>query len=210
MKKTLVFILLLTTTLMFSKNDTIRVKDFLYKFELNRDYSAIGDSFTKNCVRTLDEIYVKKALVIQIEGEKVDVLEALIRSNKLVKIEPQIRRGEPNEHRRGVILWHDSYGIYFRKNLTDNFSQKTAGKNSSRTLLSHEILHGYNFVYDENYFKRRMNLNTQQQLMTRNGVNVSFPNKEEEYVTMLNNQVSRILGEDVRSNYSKKYYIQKK
>jgi hypothetical protein len=51
-----------------------------------------------------------------------------------------------------------------------------------------------------------MNRSTKGKKLTQKGHDLSFPNKEEELVVRLTNQVARKLGEDVRRNYGRNYF----
>jgi hypothetical protein len=166
--------------------------------------------FQKFTIISLNSLYNKDAMNVFINNSlnKVNVLEKLITSKSIVTIE----RGENNSFIsiKNKVKFNPNVGIIFR--LTDtakiypsdlNASEipTDLGRNSPMSLLAHELYHAYNSQFDKEYSKRKNDRST------KNASHVSFPNKEEEYVTLhLQNQTNDILGEDRRVNYGKSYY----
>lgn len=68
--------------------------------------------------------------------------------------------------------------------------------------MSHELIHGYNGLYDKETSKRLSDVSTQGQIFDAYKRDFSFTNKEEEYTTTLANQVNENLNEDERTNYA--------
>lgn len=152
---------------------------------------------------------------VDINGKKVDMLQTLISDKKnTISIAQQNpdskdyqKNGNNYDPSTKTVNWRDKDGITFRKDVTQPNSGTNQGKNSPISLLSHELIHGYNDTQDANYNSRKADKTTADEgLITSSGVNLSFSNAEEKYTTGLANQVNDNLGEDRRVNYGKNYY----
>ena len=70
-------------------------------------------------------------------------------------------------------------------------------------MLSHELYHAYNWLFDPDGYKRRM--------ITPNNIGkeqgAPFGNEEEFYATSQQNQVNKVLGEAYRPHYGGKSII---
>lgn len=166
--------------------------------------------FQKSTIMCLNTLYNTGAMNVSINNtlQKINVLEALITSKTITTIE----LGDNNNfiHIKNKVKFNPHVGILFR--LTDtakiypsdlNASEIPAdlGRNSAMSLLAHELYHAYNCQFDKEYLNRKKDRST------KNASHVSFPNKEEEYVTLhLQNQTNILLNEDTRINYGKSYY----
>jgi len=74
-------------------------------------------------------------------------------------------------------------------------------------VLAHELIHCYNELYEtEEYLKRKKDHSPRGKKLDYAGHDLSFPNKEEEFVIKMTNQVAKRLKEDKRSNYGRTYY----
>ncbi|KFF08935.1 hypothetical protein IW15_22645 [Chryseobacterium soli] len=69
----------------------------------------------------------------------------------------------------------------------------------------HEVIHGYNHLFDSKYGERRRNdysTKSEKSILTPDGANLRFKNEEEEFTTTnLGNQMNTVLNEDKRTNY---------
>jgi hypothetical protein len=165
-------------------------------------------------ITALNTLYQKNAMSVYVYkpndlGEiNVNVLEKIISSKDITIIE----RGESNSFIpiKNRIKFNPDFGILFRitenskiypSDLNANEIPIDLGRNSPMSLLAHELYHSYNYQFDNQYFNRKNDKSTQ------DNKHLSFPNKEEEYVTLyLQNQTNDILGENRRTNYGKNYY----
>ena len=60
--------------------------------------------------------------------------------------------------------------------------------------LAHELMHGYNDIYDhDNYIARRNDTSTRGKIISTEGYDFSFTNAEEKHVTTLANQANEKL-----------------
>jgi hypothetical protein len=183
---------------------------FQYSYIPNRVYTTIQDSFLKNTLIALDYLYKNDILTVTYASETqkitLDILDALIHEAD----EPiNIKQGDSNKYypASNTVQFKDTHGVQFRKNYKKRFSGSNIGYNSPLALLSHELIHCYHELFDETgYRKRRVNKSTKGTKLTQHGRDLSFPNKEEELVIRLTNQVVKTLGEDKRGNYGRNYY----
>nr|WP_262912553.1 RHS repeat-associated core domain-containing protein [Chryseobacterium sp. MEBOG06] len=194
----------------------IRIGEHVYSYQKNRDYSKIGNDFERNAYKAIDKLYSSGAMKVDINGKKVDMLQTLI-SDKKNTISIAQQKPEASDYQKNgnnydpstkTVNWRDKDGITFRKDVTQPNSGTNQGQNSPTSLLSHELIHGYNDTQDNiNYNSRKADKTTANEgLITPNGANLSFSNLEEKHTTGLANQVNDNLGEDKRTNYGKNYY----
>ena len=74
-------------------------------------------------------------------------------------------------------------------------------------VLAHELIHCYNELYEtEAYLRRKSDQSSRGKKLDHVGRDLSFPNKEEEFVIQMTNQIAKRLKEDKRSNYGRSYY----
>ena len=185
-------------------------QSFQYSYVSDRNYSEIKDSFLKNTLIALDYMYKNDVLTVTyVRGEEkrtLDILDALIHEAD----EPiNIRQGDSNKYypASNTVQFNDTHGVKFRKDYKKRFNGLNIGYNSPLSLLSHELIHCYHELFDEaGYRRRRINKTTKGRKLTQHGRDLSFPNKEEELVIRLTNQVAKSLGEDKRGNYGRNYY----
>lgn len=187
-------------------------EQFKYYYDAERDLERINDSFLKNTLQALDYMYKHDLLLLSftdpISGEKnkFDIIDILVDENEEPVYIVQTTKNTYNPN-TNTITFYDTHGVSFRKDYKKRFTHKNLGFNSPISLLAHEIIHCFHELYDEhNYRKRKMNRTTKGTKVTQKGHDLSFPNKEEELVIRLTNQVARKLGEDVRRNYGRNYF----
>lgn len=198
----------------------IRIGGQVYSYQKNRDYKKIGNDFERNAYMAVDKLYSSGAMKIDVNGKKVDILQTLI-SDKKNTINIAQQTPDANDYQKNgntydpgtkTVNWRDKDGASFRKDVTKPNSGTNQGKNSATSLLSHELIHGFNHTQDINnntnyYSNRKADKTTANEgLITPSGVNLSFSNAEKKYTTELTNQVNDNLGEDKRANYGKNYY----
>jgi RHS repeat-associated protein len=192
----------------------IKIGSTYYSYEKDRNYDKIKNNFERNAYKALDYLYSTKALEVTIgegkDSQTIKVLDILINDKKNTI---KIQEGKTNLHKDGKISFNPSNGIAFFKDLENPYSRDgknnpiaNYGTNSPSSILAHELIHGYNSLYDKEFKSRRSDSSTQGLLIDSYGRNFSFPNAEEKYTTKLSNQVNRTLGEDERSNYGIVYY----
>ena len=189
----------------------IRIGDNVYSYKKDRDYNEIENEFERNTYQALDKLYASSAMNINFGDENnpniVNVLDKLINdTDNILNIHENKANGGPNgfDPFSQSISFDPSEGILFTKDITKPDSEENTGYNSPTARLGHELLHGYNMFNDDEYVARRTDtstMNPENAIYDTNGVNVSFTNKEEKYVTGLGNQINSKLGEDKRTNY---------
>jgi hypothetical protein len=187
-------------------------KQFRYSYVEDREYDKIQHSFLKNTLKALDYISKHDLLLLTYKDEssgqknKFDIIDILVDDTEEPVYISQDIKNQYNPS-TNVISFNDTHGVSFRKDHKKNFTHKNLGFNSPIALLAHEIIHCFHELYDEhNYKKRKLNKSTKGLKVTHTGRDLSFPNKEEELVVRLTNQVIRKLGEDVRRNYGRNYF----
>ena len=192
-----------------------KTKQFKYTYVYRRDYRKFEDAFLINTIVALDYLYENDILLVnykarfskeQNEDIHVNIIDVLVDETK----EPVfIRQFHKNQYQpaTNTIFFNDTQGATFRKNYRKRFTPDNKGYNSPLALFAHEIIHCYHELYDlENYNKRRQNKSTKGRKVVPSGADLSYPNKEEELVILLTNQVVKKLGEDIRTNYGRNYY----
>lgn len=185
-------------------------KIFAYTFVENRNYTEISDSFLKNTLEALDFLYKTDSLTIKYKDEgitkTVDIIDALLADKKS---DIKIIQSNKNTYNpaTNTITFFDTHGIVFRKNHRKRWFSKNKGYNSPVSLLSHELIHCYNEIYElEDYKKRKLDKSSRGKKIDSSGRDLSYPNKEEQFVIRMVNQVAKRLGEDIRTNYGRDYY----
>lgn len=181
-----------------------------YQYMPNRDYKSIEDRFTRNTHIAIDYLYKTNALTITFEDEGVvttiDIIDVLIADKKN---DIQIIPGNRNAYnpRLNTVMFLDTHGAVFRKNHKKRWFRRNKGFNSPVALLSHELIHCYNELYQtEAYLDRKKDHSHRGKKIDYDGRDLSFPNAEEAFVIKMTNQVAKRLGEDKRSNYGRNYY----
>ena len=188
-------------------------KQFHYKYIYRRDYRKFENNFLINVVVALDYLYENDILLVDYSkinkyktNKKIDIIDVLVdRTNEPI----YIRKFHKNQYQpsTNTIFFNDTQGASFRKNYRKKYTLKNQGFNSPLALFAHEIIHCYHELHDEEqYQERRRNHETKGKKIVPSGVDLSYPNKEEELVVLLTNQVVKKLGEDIRTNYGRSYY----
>jgi hypothetical protein len=185
-------------------------KMVLYNFIENRKYESITDRFLKNTFIALDHLHYTNALTITYNDDgiikTVDIIDVLTDDTvNNITIIPGNRNAY--NHKLNSIMFLDTHGVVFKKNHRRQWFKKNKGYNSPVALLSHELIHCYNELYEtEDYLNRKRDQSGSRKKIDFDGNNLSYPNAEEEFVIKMTNQVVEILGEDKRSNYGRNYY----
>jgi hypothetical protein len=181
-----------------------------YNYNETRDYKIIADRFLRNTTIALDYLVKHSTLTITYvddgETKRVDIIDVLIAdtTNKITIIPAQKNAYSPKYN---TVLFYDTHGVVFRKNHKKQWFRRNKGYNSPLALLSHELIHCYNELYEtENYLERKQNHGSRGRKIDNDGRDLSFPNAEEVFVIKMTNQVAKRLGEDKRSNYGRSYY----
>jgi hypothetical protein len=185
--------------------------DFInYSYTEKRVYESIDDRFLRNTCKALDFLVRTNALTIQFEDDdahkRVDIIDVLVADTEH---NISIVHGKRNayNHRLNSIMFLDTHGAMFRKNHKKKWFRKNKGYNSPVALLSHELIHCYNELYENDaYLDRKRDHTHRGQKIDYDGRDLSFPNAEEAFVIKMTNQVAKYLGEDKRSNYGRSYY----
>ena len=181
-----------------------------YKYVPDRDYNAITDRFTRNTFIAIDYLYKTNALTITFkdDGElkTLDIIDVLVADTENnITIVPGNRNAY--NHRLNSVMFLDTHGATFRKNHKKRWFRRNKGTNSPVALLSHELIHCYNELYEnEDYLARKGDHSQRGKKIDYDGRDLSFPNAEEAFVIKMTNQVAKRLGEDKRSNYGRNYY----
>ncbi len=192
-----------------------KTKQFKYTYVYRRDYKSFEDTFLINTIVALDYLYENDILLVnykakflkkQNEDKQVNIIDVLVDKPK----EPvYIRQFHKNQYQpaTNTIFFNDTQGATFRKNYRKRFTSDNKGFNSPLALFAHEIIHCYHELHDsKHYHERRRNHSTKGKKVVQSGADLSYPNKEEELVILLTNQVVKKLGEDIRTNYGRNYY----
>jgi len=187
-------------------------KIFKYVFKKHRDYTAISDDFLRNTLQIIDYLYLNEIMTVSYnknttDEKVVDIIDALVDE---ATEDIHIIQGDKNQYfpATNTIKFKHQHGVMFRKDYKKRFSGSNIGYNSPMSLFAHEIIHCYHELFDENgYRSRRLDRTMKVKKVNSNGKDLSFPNKEEELVIRLTNQVIKKLGEDKRRNYGRDYYL---
>lgn len=182
--------------------------DYAYKAE--RNYNLITDRFIRNTTIALDFLVKTSTLTITFEEDnqtkRLDVIDVLVADTENnITIIP----GKKNAYspKYNTVMFYDTHGIKFRKNHKKKWFRRNKGYNSPVSLLSHELIHCYNELYDtEDYLDRKRDHDSRGKKIDNDGRDLSFPNAEEVFVIKMTNQVAARLDEDKRSNYGRSYY----
>ena len=181
-----------------------------YHYLANRDYTAISDRFIRNTFTALDFLYKTRSLTITLEDDnkkhQIDIIDVLIDDTENnISIVPGDRNAYNPE--QNSVMFLDTHGVVFRKNHRKQWFRKNRGYNSPVSLLSHELIHCYNEIYNtQDYLARKRDHSSRRRKIDYDGNDLSFPNAEEVLVVKMTNQVAHRLGEDKRSNYGRSYY----
>lgn len=185
-------------------------QEFKYSYQEKRAYSTIENSFLKNTLKAIDFLYETDSLTIKYKDEEtmktVDIIDVLIADElNNIKIIQGIKNSyNPNTN---TLTFFDTHGIVFRKNHKKRWFTKNRGYNSPVSLLSHELIHCYNELYEtEDYHARKKDFRSKGRKIDNDGKDLSYPNKEEQFVIRMTNQVAKRLKEDKRTNYGRSYY----
>ena len=189
----------------------LQQKPHHYTYIEDRNYQEIPDRFLHNCFKALDYLHKTDALTITYEDdgilETVDIIDVLIADTqndiKLIYSKGKNFYSPINN----TVGFYDTHGVVFRKNHKKKWFIKNKGYNSPMAVLAHELIHCYNELYEtEEYLKRKIDHTSRGKKLDHAGRDLSFPNKEEEFVIKMTNQVAKRLHEDKRSNYGRSYY----
>lgn len=130
-----------------------------YIFEANRDYTQLEDRFLRNTTIALDFLVKSSALTISFIDngipKTIDIIDVLVADsvNNITVISGQKNAYSPSHN---TVLFYDTHGVVFRKNHKKKWFRRNKGYNSPVSLLSHELIHCYNELYDtEDYHKRK-------------------------------------------------------
>lgn len=181
-----------------------------YGYQANRDYNSISDRFVRNTTIALDYLVKNNTLTISFKDDeklkRIDVIDVLISDiENNISIVPGNRNAY--NHKLNAIMFYDTHGVVFRKNHKKLWFRRNKGYNSPLALLSHELIHCYNELYEtEDYHARKQDHSSRGEKVDNDGHDLSFPNAEEVFVIKMTNQVAKRLGEDRRSNYGRNYY----
>ena len=186
---------------------------FHYKYQYRRNYKPIDNEFLINTLVALDYLYENDMLLVDYDkiksyerNDKVNIIDVLVDETPDTIY---IRQFHKNQYQPGTntIFFNDTQGAIFRKNYRKRFTSSNKGFNSPLSLFAHEIIHCYHELHDEHhYHARKHNHKTKGKKVVPSGKDLSYPNKEEELVILLTNQVIKKLGEDIRTNYGRSYY----
>jgi len=182
----------------------------IYHYKENRDYKQIQDRFLRNTTIALDFLVKSSVLTITFEDDgitkRLDVIDVLVADTKNnITIMPGKKNAYSPLH--NTVLFYDTHGAVFRKNHKKRWFRRNKGYNSPVALLSHELIHCYNELYEtEDYHERKQDHTSRGKKVDNDGRDLSFPNAEEVFVIKMTNQVAKRLGEDKRSNYGRSYY----
>ena len=166
-----------------------------YIYDEDRDYTAVPDRFLRNCFKALDYLHKTNALTITYEEdgimETVDIIDVLIADTQNdIKIVYSEGRNFYNPS-NNTVGFYDTHGVVFRKNHRKKWFTKNKGYNSPMAVLAHELIHCYNELYEtEDYLKRKRDHSPRGKKLDHIGRDLSFPNKEEEFVIKMTNQVT--------------------
>ena len=181
-----------------------------YNYNADRNYELIHDRFLRHTLMALDYLYKTNALTISFTDEgmikTVDIIDVLVDDNEN---NITIISGNRNAYnpKRNSVMFYDTHGAVFRKNYKKKWFQSNKGYNSPMSLLSHELIHCYNELYEtDDYLARKRDHSSRGKKIDYDGHDLSFPNAEEVFVIKMTNQVASRLGEDRRSNYGRAYY----
>lgn len=182
-----------------------------YSYIEDRDYNTIPDRFLRNSFKAIDYLHKTNALTITYEDdgvmETVDIIDILTADTENdIKIVYSEGKNFYNPT-TNTVGFYDTHGVVFRKNHKKRWFTKNKGYNSPMAVLAHELIHCYNELYEtEDYLKRKRDHSSRGKKLDHIGRDLSFPNKEEEFVIKMTNQVAKRLQEDKRSNYGRSYY----
>lgn len=182
-----------------------------YTYVVDRDYQGLSDRFLKNTYKALDFLYKTNALTITYKDDGVvktlDIIDVLVAD--VVNGINIVYSQRKNYYRpsTNTVGFYDTHGIVFRKNYRKRWFSKNKGYNSPMAVLAHELIHCYNELFEtDDYKARKLNITSRKKKIDSAGNDISYPNKEEEFVIRMTNQVVKRLGEDKRSNYGRSYY----
>ncbi|WP_277016297.1 RHS repeat domain-containing protein [Flavobacterium lindanitolerans] len=190
----------------------IKIGKNYYSYVENRDYDSIKDDFEKQTYQALDFLYSSKAMEVKIvDGENsvtVNILDKLINDqNNIIKV----KKGESSGYnfKKNILTFNPLQAVAFFLDANNPYSTGSKGetiwnygKNSPASVLAHELIHGYNDLFDKNVSNRLNDRSTMGQITDPYGRDFSFSNAEEKYTTSLANQVNEHLKEDQRTNYA--------
>jgi|TARA_R110002051_G_scaffold4229_2_gene22659 hypothetical protein len=182
-----------------------------YVYIKDRDYTLIQDRFLKNTLKALDYLHQTDALTIVFldDGSEktLDIIDVLTAdSTNGINIIYSEARNYYNPS-TNTVGFYDTHGVFFRKNHRKKWFSRNRGYNSPMAVLAHELIHCYNELYEtEDYIDRKQDYSSRGKKLDHAGHDLSYPNKEEEFVIRMTNQVAKRLGEDKRSNYGRSYY----
>ncbi|WP_452225537.1 hypothetical protein [Lacinutrix chionoecetis] len=181
-----------------------------YAYKDNRDYTKIEDRFLRNTTIALDFLMKNNTLTISFIDngipKTIDIMDVLVadKENNITIIPAEKNAYSPSQN---AVLFYDTHGVVFRKNHRKKWFRSNKGYNSPVALLSHELIHCYNEIFDpEDYHKRKQDHTSKGEKIDADGRDLSFPNAEEVFVIKMTNQIAKRLGEDKRSNYGRSYY----
>jgi len=181
-----------------------------YFYVGDRNLEIIEDRFLRNTIKALDFLFKTDTLTITYiddgVSKTVDIIDVLVadKHNNITIVPGQRNAYNPQLN---SVMFYDTHGVVFRKNHKKQWFRKNKGYNSPVALLSHELIHCYNELYEtDDYLVRKRDVSSRGKKVDQDGRDLSFPNAEEVFVIKMTNQVAHRLGEDRRSNYGRSYY----
>ena len=181
-----------------------------YFYVGDRNLEIIEDRFLRNTIKALDFLFNTDTLTITYMDDgvskTVDIIDVLVADehNNITIVPGQRNAYNPQLN---SVMFYDTHGVVFRKNHKKQWFRKNKGYNSPVALLSHELIHCYNELYEtDDYLVRKRDVSSRGKKVDQDGRDLSFPNAEEVFVIKMTNQVAHRLGEDRRSNYGRSYY----
>lgn len=122
-----------------------------YNYVVDRNVEHIEDRFIKNTIIALDYLVKSSALTISYSDNgvamRVDVIDVLVadKENNITIVSDNKNAYSPSYN---TILFYDTHGVVFRKNHKKKWFRRNKGYNSPVALLSHQLIHRYNEIYD--------------------------------------------------------------
>jgi len=130
-------------------------------------------------IKTLSNSYIEYSFKADRNYTQIDVLVADTKNN--ITIIPAQKNAYSPSH--NTVLFYDTHGVVFRKNHKKRWFRKNKGYNSPVALLSHELIHCYNELYEtEDYHDRKQDHRSRGKKLDNDGRDLSFPNAEEVFV----------------------------
>ena len=191
-------------------------QQFIYSYSAAR--KSTGNNFLDNAISALDTLYESDAMNMDTNGDgikDVNMMQKLIDHKKTLGIvksdfsseftfgmgyDKKNNKWDGDLYQIGRIRFNDEEGVLYNNESSEGLVQRYEnGKlikgdkiNSPTSILGHEMVHSYNHIFDNaNWFQRRK----------QKSENPGFKNQEEQYTTLLSNQINEALKEPQRNVY---------